>query len=152
IAPHIVMGSDRGADCYVQGDSTATLQELMDVLERDKVSYQGFRTPETKRILRHAGRDPAEYEIEEGTVDPREAVRLLDDKLPPEMNVASSGNAHACSFRIMGMKRRRGMQLYVTSFGCIGQALPTAVGAAVGAGGPLVCLDGDGRDRKSTRL
>src|SRR5688572_1398356 len=58
IAPHIVMGSDRGADCYVQGDSTATLQELVEVLERDKVSYQGFRTPETKRILRHAGRDP----------------------------------------------------------------------------------------------
>jgi thiamine pyrophosphate-dependent acetolactate synthase large subunit-like protein len=44
----------------------------------------------------------------------------------------------------MLMKRRRGLQMYVTSFGCIGQALPTGIGAAVGSEGPLVCLDGDG--------
>jgi thiamine pyrophosphate-dependent acetolactate synthase large subunit-like protein len=144
VAPHIVMGSDRGADCYVQGDATATLQELAEVLERDKVSGQGFHTSEVRRIRRGAGRDPAEFEIEDGTVDPREAVRLLDEKLPPETNLVSSGNAHACSFRPMGMKRRRGLQMYVTSFGCIGQALPTAVGAAVGADGPLACVDGDG--------
>jgi acetolactate synthase-1/2/3 large subunit len=144
IAPHLVMGSDRGADCYVQGDATATLQELAELLERDDVRGQGFHTAETRRILRNAGRDPTEYEIEDGTVDPREAVRLIDDKLPPEMHLVSSGNAHACSFRVMGMKRRRGLQMYVTAFGCIGQALPTAVGAAVGANEPLVCVDGDG--------
>jgi thiamine pyrophosphate-dependent acetolactate synthase large subunit-like protein len=144
IAPHLVMGSDRGADCYVQGDATATLQELNELLERDGVSAQGFRTTEVRRILAHAGRDPAEYEIEAGTVDPREAMQLLDEKLPPEMNLVSSGNAHACSFRVMLMKRRRGLQIFCTSFGCIGQALATGVGAALGAGGPLVCVEGDG--------
>jgi acetolactate synthase-1/2/3 large subunit len=144
IAPHLVMGSDRGADCYVQGDAAATLQELNELLERDGGGGQGFRTPDVRRILRAAGRDPAEFEIEDGTVDPREAVQLMDEKLPPEMHLVSSGNAHACSFRVMGMKRRRGLQLYVTAFGCIGQALPTAVGAAVGANGPMVCVDGDG--------
>lgn len=144
IAPHVLMGSDRGADCYLQGDSAATLQELNDVLERDNVKGQGFHTSEVRRILRHAGRDPAEFEIEPGTVDPREAVQLLDEKLPPEMHLVSSGNAHACSFRVMLMKRRRGLQIFVTSFGCIGQALATGVGAAVGTGAPLVCVDGDG--------
>ena len=144
IAPHVMMGNDRGADCYVQGDATATLQELVEVLERDGVAGTGFHTTEVRRILRHAGRDPAEFEIEPGTVDPREAVQLLDEKLPPEVNLVSSGNAHACSFRVMLMKRRRGLQIYVTAFGCIGQALATGVGAAVGAGGPLVCVDGDG--------
>jgi len=144
IAPHVVMGSDRGADCYVQGDAAATLQELNEVLDRDGVRGQGFHTPEVRRILSHAGRDPAEFEIEPGTVDPREAMLLLDERLPPEMNLVSSGNAHACSFRVMLMKRRRGLQIYVTSFGCIGQALATGVGAALGAGGPLVCIDGDG--------
>jgi acetolactate synthase I/II/III large subunit len=144
IAPHVVMGSDRGADCYVQGDATATLKELVDLLAKDGGGGQGFHTAEVRRILRHAGRDPAEFEIEPGTVDPREAVQLLDERLPPEVNLVSSGNAHACAFRVMLMKRRRGLQMFVTAFGCIGQALPTAVGAALGTAGPLVCVDGDG--------
>ena len=144
VEPHLVMGSDRGADCYVQGDAAATLEELVELLTKEKLGGRGFHTTEVQRILRGAGRDPAEYEIEAGTVDPRDAAQLLDERLPAEMNLVSSGNAHACSFRVMLMKRRRGLQMYVTSFGCIGQALPTGIGAALGAGGPLVCLDGDG--------
>jgi acetolactate synthase-1/2/3 large subunit len=144
VASHVMMGSDRSADCYVQGDATATLEELNGLLEKENAGGQGFRTSEVRRILRHAGRDPAEFEIEPGTVDPREASILLDERLPPEMHLVSSGNAHACAFRAMLMKRRRGLQIFVTSFGCIGQALPTAVGAALAAEGPLVCIDGDG--------
>jgi thiamine pyrophosphate-dependent acetolactate synthase large subunit-like protein len=60
------------------------------------------------------------------------------------MHLVSSGNAHACSFRVMLMKRRRGLQIFCTAFGCIGQALSTAVGAAVGLGGAFVCVEGDG--------
>jgi thiamine pyrophosphate-dependent acetolactate synthase large subunit-like protein len=144
IEAHKVMGNDRGADCYVQGDATATLQEINALLEADSVSSRGFRTGEVRRIIANAGRDPAEFEIEPGTVDPREAVALLDEKLPPEIHLVSSGNAHACSFRVMLMKRRRGLQIFCTSFGCIGQALSTAVGAAVGLGGTFVCVEGDG--------
>jgi thiamine pyrophosphate-dependent acetolactate synthase large subunit-like protein len=144
IEPHKVMGNDRGADCYLQGDATATLQELIELLERDGAGGRGFRTAEVRRIIANAGRDPAEFEIEEGTVDPREAVALLDEKLPPDMHLVSSGNAHACSFRVMLMKRRRGLQIFCTAFGCIGQALSTAVGAAVGLGGAFVCVEGDG--------
>jgi thiamine pyrophosphate-dependent acetolactate synthase large subunit-like protein len=144
IEPHKVMGNDRSADCYIQGDAAATLQELLEELERADVKNRGFHTPDTRRILASAGRDPAEFEIEPGTVDPREAISLLDEKLPPEMDLVSSGNAHACSFRVMLMKRRRGLQIFCTSFGCIGQALSTAVGAALGTGRPLVCVEGDG--------
>jgi thiamine pyrophosphate-dependent acetolactate synthase large subunit-like protein len=144
IEPHVTMGNGSGADCYVQGDAAATLQELLELLERDKVSNRGFRTAEVRRIIANAGRDPAEFEIEEGTVDPREAIALLDEKLPPQMHLVSSGNAHACSFRVMLMKRRRGLQIFCTAFGSIGQALSTAVGAAVGTGEPLVCVEGDG--------
>jgi acetolactate synthase I/II/III large subunit len=144
IEPHMVMGNDRGADCYLQGDAAATLQELNELLERDSVSNRGFHTAEVRRTLANAGRDPAEFEIEDGTVDPREAIALLDEKLPPEMHLVSSGNAHACSFRVMLMKRRRGLQIFCTAFGSIGQALSTAVGAALGTGSPLVCVEGDG--------
>jgi len=138
------MGNDRGADCYVQGDAAATLEELVESLERDGVSNRGFHMPEVRRTIAGAGRDPAEFEIEEGTVDPREAIVLLDEKLPPDVHLVSSGNAHACSFRVMLMKRRRGLQIFCTAFGSIGQALSTAVGAAVGTGQPLVCVEGDG--------
>lgn len=144
IQPHVMMGNDRAADCYVQGDATATLRELLETLEQENTGGQGFHTPDVKRILANAGRDPAEFEIEAGTVDPREAITLLDEKLPPQIDLVSSGNAHACSFRVMLMKRRRGLQIFVTAFGCIGQALSTGIGAAVGSGRPMVCVDGDG--------
>ncbi|MCC7082248.1 MAG: thiamine pyrophosphate-binding protein [Burkholderiales bacterium] len=144
IEPHKVMGNDRGADCYLQGDAAATLEELIEALARDGAGGRGFRTAEVRRIIAGAGRDPAEYEIDEGTVDPREAIALLDEKLPPEVHLVSSGNAHACSFRVMLMQRRRGLQIFCTAFGCIGQALSTAVGAAVGVGGTFVCVEGDG--------
>jgi acetolactate synthase-1/2/3 large subunit len=143
IEPHKMMGNAQGAHCYVQGDAAATMNELLEILGKE-VSNRGFHTAEVKRILAGAGRDPAEYEIEEGTVDPREAISLLDEKLPPQINLVSSGNAHACSFRVMLMKRRRGLQIYCTAFGCIGQALSTAIGAALGNPGPMVCVEGDG--------
>ena len=143
IEPHKMMGNAQGAHCYVQGDAAASMQELLEILGKEGTN-RGYHTAEVRRILAGAGRDPAEYEIEEGTVDPREAISLLDEKLPPEFNLVSSGNAHACSFRVMLMKRRRGLQIFCTAFGCIGQALSTAVGAAVGAPGPMVCVEGDG--------
>src|SRR5690606_17282036 len=67
VEPHMTMGSGRGADCYVQGDAAATLTELVESLEREGVSNRGFRTAEVRRIIATAGRDPAEFEIEEGT-------------------------------------------------------------------------------------
>jgi thiamine pyrophosphate-dependent acetolactate synthase large subunit-like protein len=143
IEPHKMMGNGQGASCYVQGDATATLQELLALLGNEGAT-RGYHTTEVRRLIANAGRDPAEFEIEAGTVDPREAIQLLDQKLPPEINLVSSGNAHACSFRVMLMKRRRGLQIFCTAFGCIGQALSTAIGAAVGAPGPMVCVEGDG--------
>ncbi|MCC7483324.1 MAG: thiamine pyrophosphate-binding protein, partial [Hyphomicrobiales bacterium] len=144
VQPHVLMGNDRSADCYIQGDATATLRELLETLEKEGAGGTGFHTPDVRRLLATAGRDPAEFEIEPGTVDPREAITLLDEKLPPQIDLVSSGNAHACSFRAMLMKRRRGLQIFVTAFGCIGQALATGIGAAVGSGRPMVCVDGDG--------
>ncbi len=144
IESHKMMGNANGADCYVQGDATATLQELLELLGHEGAGNRGYHTAEVRRIIANAGRDPAEFEIEAGTVDPREAVQLLDEKLPPEVNLVSSGNAHACSFRVMLMKRRRGLQIFCTAFGCIGQALSTAIGAAMGAPGAMVCVEGDG--------
>ena len=141
---HLLMGDERGADCYVQGDATETTQELNELLEKNGVGGEGYRTAEVRKLLRESGRDPAEFEIEPGTVDPREAARVLDEHLPSSVGLVSSGNAHACAFRVLNMNKPRPLYVYTTAFGCIGQALATGIGIAAGSDFPICCVDGDG--------
>jgi thiamine pyrophosphate-dependent acetolactate synthase large subunit-like protein len=143
IQPHVLMGNNLGADCYVQGEATVTTQAIIEMLEKKGVSNEGYRTAAVRKILREAGRDPAEFEIEPGTVDPREAARLMDERLPANVGLVT-GNAHNFAFPAMGMKKPRQLQNFVISFGCIGQALATAIGICVATGEPIVCVEGDG--------
>ena len=95
-------------------------------------------------LFRSADRDPAEYEIEAGTVDPREACRVLDEHLPAEVGVAI-GLGHSFAFPVMVMNKPRPFQIYSNGFGSIGQTFATAIGAAVALKGkPLVAIEGDG--------
>ena len=93
IEPHLMMGNDRSADCYVQGDAATTTQEIDELLAQQGVAREGFRTAAVRNVLRNAHRDPSEFEIEPGTVDPREAVRVLDDGLPSSVGLVI-GSAH----------------------------------------------------------
>jgi acetolactate synthase-1/2/3 large subunit len=143
VAPHMMMGSGRGADCYVQGDAGVTVQALDEMLARKKVSQAGFRTPAVRKALLEAGRDASEIEIEPGTVDPREAARILDEHLPSSVGLVV-GDGHFMSFPTMLMKRPRAPHVFATAFGAIGQGLSTAIGVAVATGQPLLCVEGDG--------
>src|SRR6185295_10494252 len=140
--PHLMMGSGKGADCYIQGDALTTAAALDELLEKANVKKTGFRTAAVAKALREAG-DRVEREIEPGTVDPREAARIMDDLLPPQVGLVV-GDGHYMSFPIMLMKKRRGPHIFSTAFGSIGQGLSTAIGAAVGIGEPLLCVEGDG--------
>lgn len=143
--PVVLMGNDRVADCYVQGDARVTLQAIDDALSRRFAVKENFRTPAVRKILRNADRDPAEYEIEAGTVDPREASRVIDDCLPGEVGIAI-GVGHSFAFPVMIMQKPRVQQAFVNGFGSIGQTLPTAIGMAValGADKPFALIEGDG--------
>lgn len=143
VQPHVLMGNEQSADCYVQGDATVTTQAINEMLEKQSISNEGYRTAAVRKILRDSGRDPAEFEIEPGTVDPREVARVLDERLPANVGFVT-GNAHNFTFPAMAMKKPRSLQIFGTSFGCIGQALPNAIGIAVAAGEPIVCVEGDG--------
>ena len=143
IKPHVMMGNDRGADCYLQGDAAVTAREIDDLLAKQGVSKQGYRTAEVRKVLKDAFRDPAEFDIEPGTMDPREAFRLIDERLPLEVGMVM-GVGHSFTFAGMLLRKPR-KYTYVNSFGCIGQALPAAIGVGVALGGkPLVHLEGDG--------
>ena len=93
--------------------------------------------------MANADRDPAEYEIEAGTVDPREASRVIDEKLPADVGVAI-GVGHSFAFPVMIMKKPRVLHAFVNGFGSIGQTLPTAIGMAVALNKPFALIEGDG--------
>ena len=142
--PAVVMGNGRAADCYVQGDAAVTTQMIEELLAGENFSQDGYRTAAVKKILLNADRDPAEYEIEAGTVDPRDACRVLDEHLPAEVGVAI-GLGHSFAFPVMVMKKPRPFEIYSNGFGSIGQTFATAIGAAVALKGkPLVAIEGDG--------
>lgn len=144
IRPHIVMGNNQSADCYIQGDAAMTAQEIDDLLAKQGVSQEGYRTAAVRKALRDADHDPAEFEIEPGTLDPREALRVIDDRLPTDIGLVMGGG-HSFTFSAMLLRKARPHYTYVTSFGCIGQTLPAAIGVSVALDGkPLVHLAGDG--------
>jgi acetolactate synthase-1/2/3 large subunit len=143
IAPHVLIGTEKVVDCYLHGDAAETLRELEALLGQSNVENQGYRTPLVKKALRDAGRDPDEYEIEPGTVDPREAMRLIDEHLPSNVGLVN-GIGHAACFPVVVMKKPRPLQVYVTAFSSIGQVLATAIGVGLGSGQPIVAVEGDG--------
>jgi acetolactate synthase-1/2/3 large subunit len=143
VQPHLLLGTERGADCYVQGDAAETVQEIESMLARQGVQREGFRTAATKSALRGHFRDPGEFEIEPGTVDIREVLGVLDEKLPSSVGLVT-GSAHNFSFPVWHMQKPRAFQVSVTSFTGVGQVIGNAIGAAVAAKDPVVAVDGDG--------
>jgi acetolactate synthase-1/2/3 large subunit len=143
VQPHILLGTERGADCYVQGDAAETMQEIEGALAKQGVQRDGFRTAATRNALRGSFRDPGEFEIEPGTVDIREVLGVLDDKLPSSVGLVT-GSAHNFTFPVWHMQKPRALQISVTSFTGVGQVIGNAIGAAVGWKDPVVAVDGDG--------
>ena len=140
--PHLMMGGGRAADCYLQSDARIGVEELEKLLASRGVKLTGYRTPDVKAKLVNHQADRTEFEMDPGTVDPREVVLALDEIVPPEIGVLS-GSGMTSAFCSMLMTRRRALAQSGHFFGCIGQMLPAAMGAVVATGKPLMLLDGD---------
>jgi len=140
--PHLMMGGGRAADCYLQADARIGVEELEKLLARRNVKLAGYRTPDVKAKLVNHNADRTEFEMDPGTVDPREAVIALDQLVPPEIGVLS-GSGMTSAFCSMLMTRRRALVQGGHFFGCIGQMLPAAMGAVVATGKPAMLIDGD---------
>jgi thiamine pyrophosphate-dependent acetolactate synthase large subunit-like protein len=140
--PHLMIAGGRSADCYVQADARVGVEELEKLLAKRNFKSTGYRTPDVKQKLVNHNADRTEFEIDPGTVDPREACIALDKLLPPEIGVLS-GSGMTAGFVSMLMTRRRALAQSGHFFGCIGQMLPAAMGAVAATGKPLVLCDGD---------
>jgi acetolactate synthase-1/2/3 large subunit len=143
VKPSVVMGTGKRADHYLQGDAKLTLDLLDAQLSEQGVTSTGYRTSETRAMLAEYDPDPREFELDPDTVDPRQAASILDEVLPSDVGVVH-GTGHCSGITAIFMRKPRKLTWTVNTFGCIGQAVPTAIGAAVALNGaPLAVVDGD---------
>ncbi|HEU0168511.1 MAG TPA: thiamine pyrophosphate-binding protein, partial [Chloroflexota bacterium] len=141
VKPHARMGHSRAADVYLQADAKAGVAALDALLASRGFSSTGYRTPETREALQ-GPIDRATWDIEPGRVDPREAAEVMDELLPVDIPLIVGGG-HFVSFPVMHMTRPGRANITTIQWGCIGQGVGTAIGAAVAYGGkPTLLVDG----------
>ena len=141
--PHVLMGGGQWADCYLQADGRLGVEALEAALAERSFKATGFRTPEIKQRLANQFADPAKFDVEPGTVDPRQVCLTLDELIPSDVGLVM-GSGASTGFTTMLFNRRRPMMLAGHWFGCIGQMLPAAIGAVVANGNkPALLVDGD---------
>jgi thiamine pyrophosphate-dependent acetolactate synthase large subunit-like protein len=134
----------RVADLHIRADATATLEALNAKLP-DPAGEHGFRTAGIRERLSNNTFEARPFQIEPGTVDPREALMELDRTIPPDWDVVV-GCAHFFNFVVTHMRGRLPQRWHIChDFGAIGQALPTAIGIAAYRGdGKVAMIEGDG--------
>jgi len=143
ISSQLVKGDGRPAEVYIQGDARTTLAMLAQVLNRQGVNHVGFRTPEVRERLKRRLDDPKVYDLQPGTLDPRDVCRLVDELLPPRIGL-STGSGHQSQFAEMLCTRERAFTFGTKSFGAIGNAMTIGIGAAMASGNkPVAVIDGD---------
>jgi thiamine pyrophosphate-dependent acetolactate synthase large subunit-like protein len=141
--PQVLMAGVSGADLYIHADAKVGAAELEKALAERKFTNTGYRTPEVKQKLVHHWKDPTQFDIDPGTMDPRPGITLLDEIIPTHISTFS-GSGMASGMSNMMMHKRRPMNQAGHFFGCIGQMLPAAIGAMAATGKkPAVLIDGD---------
>lgn len=137
-----VLGDGRAADCYVQADASLGVDAIAAELERHPVRV-GYRSEEVRELLEDAPGDVAEIALDSGTIDPREACRLLDALIPDRVGLVL-GSGHQVRFPTMMLKRPRPFVIPQHHFGCIGQGLTVGIGASMASGkSPVFTVEGD---------
>jgi thiamine pyrophosphate-dependent acetolactate synthase large subunit-like protein len=142
IAPGIVMGNGAPADCYLQADAADGLQALVDTVGDPAADSAGYHTRDVLAQLEQARQVPQEDLSELDRIDPRHAIAVLDEVLPPSMGLVL-GSGHQVDFGTMLFQRSREVLSNYGMFGAIGQGPLLAVGRAVAEGKPGFVVEGD---------
>jgi len=141
-----VMFDMKAADILVHSDARAGVEALDKALAAKNFKNTGYRTPEVKQKVALPGRnvDPMEFALDPGTLDPRKAVAMMDDMIPPHIGLLAGSGTSASGFTNMVAQRPRALVQSGGFFGCIGQMFPAAIGAVAATGNkPLAMTDGD---------
>jgi thiamine pyrophosphate-dependent acetolactate synthase large subunit-like protein len=140
--PAALLGDGRVADCYVRADAALAADAIADALEAHPAPV-GFRTPEVRDLLAQASEDSQPFDLDDGTLDPREVVRQLDRDIPDTIGLVL-GSGHQVRFPTMLMNRKRPFVIAQHHFGCIGQGLTVGIGASLASDrAPVFTVEGD---------
>jgi acetolactate synthase-1/2/3 large subunit len=141
-------GAFAPVDLMLQGDARETVLALLGALQNRPAKPIEAKTPlcEDLRARWRRQAAPIDYETgSDGSIDPRQVVRELDRLLPRDRLVVAGGG-HA-GFQVCQLLKIRtpGDWNYTIDFGAIGQAMATAIGAAIARPGRrLYHLTADG--------
>ena len=143
LKPSVVMGTGKRADHYVQGDAQLTMRATGAAARRPRGLEHRLPHRPDPRHARGVRSGPAR--VRAGSRHRRSASSGFDSgrQLPSEVGVVH-GTGHCSGITAIFMRKPRKLTWTVNTFGCIGQAMPTAIGAAVALdGAPLAVVDGD---------
>jgi acetolactate synthase-1/2/3 large subunit len=142
VSPQVAMGDGRLADCYVQGDGRQALEMIEEILIERSIQQTGYRAPGVLERLAGAHNDPVVYEIEVGTVDPRDACIIMDEMLPREVGLVISGS-HGPSIALMLCQAERVFIHVNKYFGGMSKGLAASIGATIATSAPTAVVEGD---------
>ncbi|MBX2883693.1 MAG: thiamine pyrophosphate-binding protein [Granulosicoccus sp.] len=132
------------AQFRLRADALLGISALLAKLPAHRNPQNAFRSEHVAREIRDRPADSAHFGIEEGMLDPREVVSVLDDVLPRDWEMVNS-SGH-CSYFFAQMPRRP-QQCFFTlrEFGAIGNGIAFAMGvSSARPQSPVVLFDGDG--------
>jgi len=134
----------KSADFMVRSDAKLATEALITKFKQSPRKGSGYRTPESAEKIKRIFADDTPFAIEPDTVDPRQAVEVLDAVIPKDWDIVS-GSGHS-SYFYTHMRNRRPENFHVIrEFGAIGNAISIAIGVAATKGnGKVVLLEGDG--------
>ncbi len=140
--PDISEGVDV-VDLHFAADARETARSVRELFG---VARAGARSDEMRTRILSRGREHVDFELEKGTIDPRDITVEIDRHIPDDA-IITVGYGHFWHFvatRLRGRDPRK--QIYTAiDFGAVGQGLGAAVGAACAAPDERVfLLDGDG--------
>lgn len=136
--------SRKSADLMIRADARLAAEALLKKVKQSPRKSVGYRTPENAKRIERFFADDTPFPVAPGTVDPRQAVEVLDTVIPKDWDIVS-GSGHS-SYFYTHMRNRRPENFHVIrEFGAIGNAISIAIGVAAAKGnGRVVLLEGDG--------
>ena len=141
-------GFSRGrktADQVLAADARLGVEAVIAALkQKGATDRPDWGVADFARRVRSEPVDDRQYPVPEGTSDPREVVRVLDEALPKDWPIVNS-SGHCSFFTAHIHDHIADRFLTIREFGAIGNGVPYAVGMAMAKPEkPTVLLEGDG--------
>ena len=145
IQPAAINQGREAAKHHLRCDAKLGVDALSQLLpQRDKANHNHWRSDGIAVEIRDTPADSTEFAIEEGLLDPREVVKVLDELIPSNWYTVNSSGHCSCFFAQM-KKQPADRFLTIREFGAIGNGLSFAMGVASAKPHERVVLfDGDG--------